>query len=107
MIRASFHDCAPRFSPVMRWRQDALQARSRNLYRGIWIGAVMALALIALMYFVPQLIFPRYCPPGFRRVPFRRKRLSAFRRAETDPNDHDNASDSQRRSAPARSPRNG
>ena len=49
---------------VMRWRQEALQTRSRNLYRGIWVGALLALVLIALMYYAPQVVFPQYCPPG-------------------------------------------
>lgn len=52
------------FVLVMRWRQDALRARSQSLYRGVWVGALMALALIALMYYLPHVVFPQYCPPG-------------------------------------------
>ncbi len=49
---------------VMRWRQEALEARSSRLYIGIWVGALMALVLIALMYYMPHLVFPQYCQPG-------------------------------------------
>jgi cbb3-type cytochrome oxidase subunit 1 len=41
-----------------------IRARSANLYRGAWIGSVAALVIIALMYFMPQVAFPQYCPPG-------------------------------------------
>lgn len=49
---------------ALRRYAERIRARSNNLYRGAWIGSVAALVIIALMYFVPQVVFPQYCPPG-------------------------------------------
>ncbi|HYN56334.1 MAG TPA: hypothetical protein VES03_03940 [Motilibacterales bacterium] len=49
---------------ALRRHADRIRARSNNLYRGAWIGSVAALVIIALMYFVPHIAFPQYCPPG-------------------------------------------
>ena len=49
---------------ALRRYAGRIRARSANLYRGAWIGSVAALVIIALMYFVPQVAFPQYCPPG-------------------------------------------
>lgn len=49
---------------ALRRYADRIRARSNNLYRGAWIGSVAALAIIALMYFLPQVAIPQYCPPG-------------------------------------------
>ena len=43
---------------------DRIKGRSRNLYRGAWIGSGAALIIIVLLYFAPQVAFPQYCPPG-------------------------------------------
>lgn len=49
---------------LLRHFAEPIRARSRNLYRGAWIGSVAALVIIALMAFAPQVAFPQYCPPG-------------------------------------------
>ena len=49
---------------ALRRYADRIRARSNNLYRGAWIGSVAALAIIVLMYFLPQVAIPQYCPPG-------------------------------------------
>ncbi len=49
---------------ALRRNADRIRARSTNLYRGAWIGSVAALVIIATMYFLPQVAFPQYCPPG-------------------------------------------
>jgi hypothetical protein len=43
---------------------DRIKARSANLYRGAWIGSLLALGIIVVMAYVPQLAIPQYCPPG-------------------------------------------
>lgn len=40
-----------------------IRARSANLYRGIWVGLVLALVLLLIMAFAPQLIGAAP-PPG-------------------------------------------
>lgn len=49
---------------VLRQNAEALKARNQNLYRGAWIGVVGALVVMVLMYFLPWIAFPKYCPPG-------------------------------------------
>ncbi|MGB8022313.1 MAG: hypothetical protein WCF04_13870 [Candidatus Nanopelagicales bacterium] len=49
---------------LLRRFADRIQARSRNLYRGIWIGAIAAYVIMGMMYFLPWIAFPQYCPPG-------------------------------------------
>lgn len=49
---------------ALRRNAARIQARSSNLYRGAWIGSIAALVIIATMYFLPQVAFPQYCPPG-------------------------------------------
>lgn len=49
---------------MLRRHAERIRARSTNLYRGAWIGSVAALVIIATMYFLPQVAFPQYCPPG-------------------------------------------
>jgi cbb3-type cytochrome oxidase subunit 1 len=49
---------------ALRRYAGRIRARSNNLYRGAWIGSFAALVIIALMYFVPQVAIPQYCPPG-------------------------------------------
>jgi len=49
---------------ALRRYSDRIQAHSRNLYRGAWIGSVAALVVITMMYFFPQIAIPQYCPPG-------------------------------------------
>ena len=48
---------------ALRHWADFIKGRSLNLYRGAWIGTFAALAVIVVMYYVPQLL-PMYCPPG-------------------------------------------
>ncbi len=48
----------------VRRYEPRIRARSANLYRGIWIGTLMALAIIVVMAYLPQVAFPTYCPPG-------------------------------------------
>jgi uncharacterized membrane protein YidH (DUF202 family) len=48
----------------LRHFADRIRARSVNLYRGAWIGALLSLAIIVVMAYVPQLVIPQYCPPG-------------------------------------------
>ena len=48
----------------LRRYADRIRARSRNLYRGAWIGSVAALVIIVFMAFFPQVVIPQYCPPG-------------------------------------------
>jgi cbb3-type cytochrome oxidase subunit 1 len=49
---------------ALRRNAERIRARSANLYRGAWIGSVAALVIITLMYFLPQVAIPQYCPPG-------------------------------------------
>lgn len=49
---------------LLRTYSVQLKARSLNLHRGAWIGAVGGLVIIVLLYYLPELAFPRYCPPG-------------------------------------------
>jgi H+/Cl- antiporter ClcA len=49
---------------ALRRYADRIRGRSNNLYRGAWIGSVAALLIISLMYFLPQVVIPQYCPPG-------------------------------------------
>lgn len=48
----------------LRQFADRMRARSRNLYRGAWIGSVAALVIMVVMYYLPWIAFPAYCPPG-------------------------------------------
>lgn len=48
----------------MRRFADRIRARSNNLYRGAWIGGIVALGIIVVMAYLPQVVFPQYCPPG-------------------------------------------
>ena len=48
----------------LRRNANRIRARSANLYRGAWIGSVLALAIIVLMAYFPQVVIPQYCPPG-------------------------------------------
>jgi hypothetical protein len=52
------------FWTVLRRFSEPIRARSRNLYRGAWIGGIGALGIIVLMAYLPQVVFPQYCPPG-------------------------------------------
>ena len=49
---------------LLRRYSSQIQARSSNLYRGAWIGSIGALVIIVVMYYLPWIVFPRYCPPG-------------------------------------------
>lgn len=49
---------------ALRRFAERLRARSANLYRGAWIGAIASLVIIVLMAYLPQIAFPQYCPPG-------------------------------------------
>ncbi len=48
----------------LRHFAERIRVRSRNLYRGAWIGSIASLVIIVLMAYVPQVAFPQYCPPG-------------------------------------------
>lgn len=48
----------------MRRFADRIRARSNNLYRGAWIGGIAALGIIVVIAYLPQVVFPQYCPPG-------------------------------------------
>lgn len=49
---------------LLRRYSTQIQARSKNLYRGAWIGSVAAMVIIVVMYYDPGIVIPRYCPPG-------------------------------------------
>lgn len=49
---------------LLRRFADPIRARSNNLYRGMWVGSSAALVILVLLYFLPWIAFPRYCPPG-------------------------------------------
>lgn len=49
---------------ALRQNSERIQARSKNLYRGAWIGSIAAFVIIVLMAYAPQVAFPQYCPPG-------------------------------------------
>lgn len=49
---------------LLRSYSAQLRLRSQNLYRGAWIGSMAGLAIIVVMYYLPWLAFPVYCPPG-------------------------------------------
>lgn len=49
---------------LLRRYADQIRARSSNLLRGAWIGSVASLVIITMLYFLPQVAFPQYCPPG-------------------------------------------
>ncbi len=49
---------------LLRRYSDHIQDRSMNLYRGAWIGSAAALVVIVVMYYMPQIAIPTYCPPG-------------------------------------------
>jgi len=49
---------------ALRRNSARIQARSNNLYRGVWIGSIASLVIILLMAYLPQVAFPQYCPPG-------------------------------------------
>ena len=49
---------------LLRRYATSIKRRSANLYRGIWIGTLSALVIIVFMAFLPQVVFPQYCPPG-------------------------------------------
>jgi hypothetical protein len=48
----------------LRGYSDQLAARSRNLRRGAWIGSMAGLVIIVVLYYLPWIAFPQYCPPG-------------------------------------------
>ncbi len=49
---------------LLRRFAERIRARSRNLYRGAWIGTFFSLTIIVLLYYFPSVAFPHYCPPG-------------------------------------------
>lgn len=49
---------------VMRQNGEQMRTRNRNMYRGAWIGIIGALVIMVLMYYLPWIAFPAYCPPG-------------------------------------------
>lgn len=49
---------------LLRHFADRIRARSTNVYRGAWIGAGFALVVIVMLYYLPGIAFPGYCPPG-------------------------------------------
>lgn len=49
---------------LLRGYSDQLAARSRNLRRGAWIGSMAGLVIIVVLYYLPWIAFPQYCPPG-------------------------------------------
>jgi hypothetical protein len=49
---------------ALRRYRASIRARSRNLLRGIVIGGLVALGIMVLMAYFPNVAFPRYCPPG-------------------------------------------
>lgn len=49
---------------LLRRFADPIRARSKNLYRGAWIGAIGSYVIMGFMYFLPWIAFPQYCPPG-------------------------------------------
>jgi hypothetical protein len=48
---------------LLRRYSQRIKARSRNLYRGAWIGTLLAVSIILVMAYAPGLM-PNYCPPG-------------------------------------------
>ncbi|MGB7981038.1 MAG: hypothetical protein WCF36_09640 [Candidatus Nanopelagicales bacterium] len=48
----------------VRRYESRIRARSANLYRGIWLGTGLSLAIIVVMAYLPQVALPGYCPPG-------------------------------------------
>lgn len=48
----------------VRRYEPRIRARSANLYRGIWLGTLLSLAIIVVMAYLPQVALPVYCPPG-------------------------------------------
>jgi uncharacterized membrane protein len=49
---------------LLRSNRERLLARSRSWYRGAWIGMILSLAILILMYYFPWIVIPQYCPPG-------------------------------------------
>ncbi len=49
---------------VLRTNALRIESRSRNLYRGAWIGLLFGLAIIIVLYYLPWVAIPTYCPPG-------------------------------------------
>jgi hypothetical protein len=47
---------------VVRRMEQAIRARSRTAYRGIWVGATLSLVLIGILAL--PVVVPQYCPPG-------------------------------------------
>lgn len=49
---------------LLRRFGERIRARSKNLYRGAWIGSIAAYVIMGLLYYLPWIAFPQYCPPG-------------------------------------------
>lgn len=49
---------------LLRRYAPKLRAKGKPWYRGAWIGFVMALSIMVLMYYFPWIVIPAYCPPG-------------------------------------------
>lgn len=49
---------------LLRANKAAITRRNPLWYRGAWIGTLMSLAIICLMYYMPWIVIPAYCPPG-------------------------------------------
>jgi hypothetical protein len=49
---------------LLRANKEAIKRKNPLWYRGAWIGTLMSLAIICLMYYFPEIIIPAYCPPG-------------------------------------------
>ena len=49
---------------LLRHYSAQIQARSRNLYWGAWIGSIAAMVIIVVMSYLPWIVFPHYCSPG-------------------------------------------
>lgn len=48
----------------VRRYETPIRARSVSLYRGIWLGTLLSLTVIVLMYYFPQVVIPGYCQAG-------------------------------------------
>lgn len=49
---------------LLRANRERLEAKGRNWYRGAWLGVILSLSVIVIMYYVPWIALPQYCPPG-------------------------------------------
>lgn len=48
----------------LRSNAPRLLRRGKPWYRGAWIGFILALSIMVLMYYFPWIVIPSYCPPG-------------------------------------------